>query len=170
MSSTHHGILIHVVFSTKQRFKLLHKDWRDDLFAYMGGIATEHKSKLLRSGGVEDHVHLLMKIHPKFAISDTIKLIKGNSSRWINDNKKIAARFEWQRGYGAFSVSESMSNTVKRYIEIRRNITDNKASRMNTSRFSKSTISNMTVDTCLMTSMLDELVGYSESGGATTGG
>ena len=117
MSSTHHGILIHVVFSTKQRFKLLHKDWRDDLFAYMGGIATEHKSKLLRSGGVEDHVHLLMKIHPKFAISDTIKLIKGNSSRWINDNKKIAARFEWQRGYGAFSVSESMSNTVKRYIE-----------------------------------------------------
>ena len=117
MSSTHHGILIHVVFSTKQRFKLLHKDWRDDLFAYMGGVATEHKSKLLRSGGVEDHVHLLMKIHPKFAISDTIKLIKGNSSRWINDNKKIAARFEWQRGYGAFSVSESMSNTVKRYIE-----------------------------------------------------
>ena len=117
MSSTHHGILIHVVFSTKQRFKLLHKGWRDDLFAYMGGIATEHKSKLLRSGGVEDHVHLLMKIHPKFAISDTIKLIKGNSSRWINDNKKIAARFEWQRGYGAFSVSESMSNTVKRYIE-----------------------------------------------------
>ena len=117
MSSTHHGILIHVVFSTKQRFKLLHKDWRDDLFAYMGGIATEHKSKLLRSGGVEDHVHLLMKIHPKFAISDTIKLIKGNSSRWINDNKKIAARFDWQRGYGAFSVSESMSNTVKRYIE-----------------------------------------------------
>ena len=117
MSSSHHGILIHVVFSTKQRFKILHKDWRDDLFAYMGGIATEHKSKLLRSGGVEDHVHLLMKIHPKFAISDTIKLIKGNSSRWINDNKKIAARFEWQRGYGAFSVSESMSNTVKRYIE-----------------------------------------------------
>ena len=117
MSSSHHGILIHVVFSTKQRFKLLHKDWRDDLFAYMGGIATEHKSKLLRSGGVEDHVHLLMKIHPKFAISDTIKLIKGNSSRWINDNKKIAARFEWQRGYRAFSVSESMSNTVKRYIE-----------------------------------------------------
>ena len=117
MSSSHHGILIHVVFSTKQRFKILHKDWRDDLFAYMGGIATEHKSKLLRSGGVEDHVHLLMKIHPKFAISDTIKLIKGNSSRWINDNKKIAARFEWQRGYGAFSVSESMSNTVKQYIE-----------------------------------------------------
>ena len=117
MSSTHHGILIHVIFSTKQRFKLLHKNWRDDLFAYMGGIAKEHKSTLLKSGGVEDHVHLLLKIHPSFAISDTIKLVKGNSSKWINESKKIAARFEWQRGYGAFSVSESISNTVKRYIE-----------------------------------------------------
>ena len=117
MSSTHHGILIHVVFSTKQRFKVIHKLWRDDLFAYIGGIATEHKSTLLKSGGVEDHVHLLLKIHPSFAIADTVKLIKGNSSKWINENRKINARFEWQRGYGAFSVSESMSETVKRYIE-----------------------------------------------------
>ena len=117
MPSTHHGILIHVVFSTKQRFKLLHADWRDDLFAYMGGIAEDHKSIVLRSGGMEDHTHLLLKIHPSFAISDTVKLIKGNSSKWINENRKINARFEWQRGYGAFSVSESMSDTVKRYIE-----------------------------------------------------
>lgn len=117
MPSTHHGILIHVIFSTKQRFKLLHGDWRDELFAYMGGVAEEHKASLLRSGGVEDHVHLLVKIHPSFAIADTIKLIKGNSSKWINENRKISARFEWQRGYGAFSVSESMSDTVKRYIK-----------------------------------------------------
>ena len=117
MPSTHHGILIHVVFSTKRRFKILAKDWRDDLYAYMGGIATEHKSTLLRSGGMEDHVHLLLKIHPSFAIADTVKLIKGNSSKWINKNGKINARFEWQRGYGAFSVSESMSDSVKRYIE-----------------------------------------------------
>ena len=117
MPSTHHGILIHVVFSTKQRFRVLHRDWRDDLFAYMGGIAGEHKATLLRSGGMEDHVHLLLIIHPSFAISDTVKLIKGNSSKWINENRKINAKFEWQRGYGAFSVSESMSDTVKRYIE-----------------------------------------------------
>lgn len=117
MPSTHHGILIHVVFSTNKRFKLLHKDWRDDLFAYIGGTATEHKSIVLKSGGMEDHVHLLLKTHPSFAISDTVKLIKGNSSKWINDNRRINARFEWQRGYGAFSVSESMSETVKRHIE-----------------------------------------------------
>ena len=116
MPSTHHGILIHVVYSTKQRIKLLHKDWRDELYAIMGGVAKEHKSVLLRSGGVEDHVHLLLKTHPSFAISDTVKLIKGNSSRWINKNRKVSARFEWQRGYGVFSVSESMSDIVKRYI------------------------------------------------------
>ena len=117
MPSTHHGILIHVVFSTKQRFKLLHKDWRDELYAMMGGIAKEHKSVLLRSGGIEDHVHLMLKIHPSYAIADTVKLIKGNSSRWINESHKVSARFEWQRGYGAFSVSESMSDVVKSYIE-----------------------------------------------------
>ena len=87
------------------------------MYAIMGGIAKEHKSVLLRSGGTEDHVHLLLKIHPSFAIADTVKLIKGNTSRWINKNQKVSGRFEWQRGYGAFSVSESMSDTVKRYIE-----------------------------------------------------
>ena len=117
MPSTHHGILVHAVFSTKQRFKSLHVSWRDELYAIMGGIAKEHKSVLLQSGDVEDHVHLLLKIHPSFAIADTVKLIKGNSSRWINDNQKINARFEWQRGYGAFSVSESMAEVVKNYID-----------------------------------------------------
>ena len=117
MPTTHHGILVHVVFSTKQRFKLLNDKWREELFAYIGGIAPEHKSILLKSGGTEDHVHLLLKTHPGFAISETIKLIKGNSSRWVNANQKINARFEWQRGYGIFSVSESMSERVKHYIE-----------------------------------------------------
>ena len=117
MPTTHHGILIHVVFGTKQRFKLLDETWRDELYAVMGGIAKEHKSVLLRAGGIEDHVHLFLKTHPSFAISDTVKLIKGNSSRWINEKRKIKARFEWQRGYGAFSVSESISEVVKRYIE-----------------------------------------------------
>ena len=51
------------------------------------------------------------------AIADTVKLIKGNSSRWINKNQKVSARFEWQRGYGAFSVSESMADVVKRYVD-----------------------------------------------------
>jgi len=117
MPSTHHGILIHVVFSRKQRLKLLQNHWHGDLYAYIGGIVSEHKSVLVRAGGIEDHIHLLLKVHPSFAIADTIKLLKGNSSKWINENQKVPARFEWQRGYGAFSVSESMSETVNRYID-----------------------------------------------------
>lgn len=116
MSATHHGLLIHVIFSTKLRYPLIRDSWRDDLFAYMGGIARDHKATLVASGGVEDHVHLLMKIHPSFAIADTVKLIKANSSRWINETGKVEGRFQWQRGYGAFSVSQSMSDTVKRYL------------------------------------------------------
>ena len=115
--STHSGILIHVVFSTKQRIKLLDESWRNDLFGVMGGNAQTHKGVLLQAGGIEDHVHLLLKTHPSFAIADTVKLIKGNSSHWINQNQKTSAKFAWQRGYGAFSVSESMSSVVKRYIE-----------------------------------------------------
>ena len=114
--STHAGILIHAVFSTKLRFKLLSEVWRDELYAYMGGTIREHRGDLLSAGGVEDHVHLFMRIHPSYAISDTMKLIKANSSRWINENRKISAKFEWQRGYGAFSVSQSMASKVDRYI------------------------------------------------------
>ena len=114
--STHHGILIHVVFSTKYRKRLLLENWRDDLFAYIGGTVREHEGVLIKSGGIEDHAHLLVRFHPKFAISSTIQMFKANSSKWINQTQKTPSRFEWQRGYGAFSVSQSMVETVKKYI------------------------------------------------------
>lgn len=118
--SSHHGILLYVVFSTKYRKPLLDDAWRDDLFAYIGGTVEEHKATLLKSGGIEDHVHLLLRIHPEYAISKTIQLLKANSSAWINRMKKTRAKFEWQRGYGAFSVSQSMSSSVKQYISRQR--------------------------------------------------
>jgi len=90
--------------------------WRDDLFAYVGGTVRDHKSILLASGGIEDHVHLLVKFHPHFSIASTIQLLKANSSKWINKNKKTKSQFQWQSGYGAFSVSQSMAEMVKNYI------------------------------------------------------
>ena len=114
--STHHGILLHVVFSTKYRRPVLADSWRDDLFGYIGGTVKEHKASLLKAGGIEDHVHLLLRIHPEFAISKTVQLLKANSSKWINVNLKPKLPFQWQRGYGAFSVSQSMAETVKNYI------------------------------------------------------
>lgn len=114
--STHHGILLHVIFSTKYRKPYLSDEWRADLLAYIGGIVKDHKSTLLKAGGIEDHVNLLLRVHPEFAISKTVQLLKANSSKWINEQRKLAGRFEWQRGYGAFSVSPSMAETVKNYI------------------------------------------------------
>lgn len=114
--STHHGILLHVIFSTKHRSPLILDSWRDDLFAYIGGTAKDHKTVLLKAGGIEDHIHLLLKLHPPFAGSSTVQLLKANSSKWINEERKTTKPFQWQRGYGVFSVSQSMAATVKNYI------------------------------------------------------
>ncbi len=116
MSQTHHGLLIHVVFSTKLRYPLIKPHWQDELYAFVGGACREHKATLLCAGGVEDHVHLLLKVHPAFAIADTVRHLKANASRWVNNHRKVTARSEWQRGYGAFPVSQSMAGTVKDYI------------------------------------------------------
>ena len=118
--STHHGILIHVVFSTKYRRRLILEPWQDELYGYIGGTAKDHKAVLLKAGGIEDHVYLLLKFHPQFAISKTIQLLKANSSKWLNEGKKTPRKFQWQRGYGAFSVSQSMVESVKRYISNQR--------------------------------------------------
>ena len=114
--SSHHGILVHVVFSTKYRKPMLCESWRDGLFAYIGGTIKEHDAVLIKSGGTEDHVHLLIRFHPKHSISATIKLLKANSSRWINEHQNLPRKFSWQPGYGAFSVSVSNIETVKSYI------------------------------------------------------
>lgn len=120
MPSTHHGILLHIIYSTKNRFKLITDDWRDELHSYIGGVVKEHKASLLEAGGIEDHIHLLVRSHPSYAVADTVRLIKANSSRWINEQRKINAKFEWQKGYGVFSVSQSMRETLSHYIQTQR--------------------------------------------------
>ena len=117
---SYHGIFLHVVFSTKFRKPVLSEDCRAELFAYISGTIEEHKASLIVGGGVEDHIHLLLRTHPGYSISSTIKLLKGNSSRWINEEKKTSSRFSWQPGYGAFSVSKSGLKDVVAYIENQR--------------------------------------------------
>ena len=120
MPSTHSNLLVHVIFSTKNRLKLIADVWRPELFAYMGGAVHEHKASLLEAGGIEDHVHLVVQIHPSFAIADTVRLIKANSSRWVNEEGKVEGRFEWQKGYGVFSVSQSGRDALSQYIRTQR--------------------------------------------------
>jgi putative transposase len=114
--STFTNLLFHIVYSTKYRKPIIEKSWQDELYGYVGGIIRENKGTLLCMGGIEDHVHLLAKFSPTIAISDMLRLIKANSSKMINDQIKPRFPFEWQSGYGAFSVSESQHEKVRAYI------------------------------------------------------
>ena len=117
MASTLTNLLYHVVFSTKNRQRILHKKYREKLYKYIGGIIRGEKSILISIGGTEDHIHIFIKIRPDVTVSHMLKCIKGNSSKWINENKYAEIHFNWQSGYGAFSVSQSSVNAVINYIE-----------------------------------------------------
>ena len=114
--STFTNLLLHIIYSTKYRKPTIHTEWQDDLYGYIGGIVRDQKGKLLKIGGVEDHVHLLAKLGPTIAISDVLRKIKSNSSKWINERSDVSRKFEWQSGYAAFSVSESKLPAVSEYI------------------------------------------------------
>ena len=114
--STFTNLLFHVVYSTKYRKPMIEKIWQDELYGYVGGVIRENKGTLLCMGGVNDHVHLLARFSPTTAISDMLRLIKANSSKMVNEKVKPRIQFEWQSGYGAFSVSESQCEKVRAYI------------------------------------------------------
>lgn len=115
MPSTYSNLLYHIVFSTKDRERLITEDIKEELYRYMAGITREEGGSLLEIGGIEDHVHLLAKFKPSIAVSDMLRLIKTNSSKWLHEEKENL-RFGWQEGYAAFSVSESQAIAVRRYI------------------------------------------------------
>ena len=101
---------VHLVFSTKERRRLIRKDGKAKLWAYLAGICKNYRIFVHEIGGMEDHVHMLIEIPLSIAFADAIKEIKAGSSRWMGP------RFEWQRGFGVFGVSESNVNKVIRYI------------------------------------------------------
>ncbi len=117
MSSTLTNLLYHAVFSTKMRQELITPNLSDELYPYIGGIIRGEKGRMLKIGGTNNHIHILARFSPAISVSEMLRHIKGNSSKWINKEKKSHARFEWQRGYAAFSVSESACETVSQYIE-----------------------------------------------------
>ena len=110
-------ILIHYVFSTKNRQPFLTEDIRPRVFNYMGGIARKNDIQPQIIGGVEDHVHMLVLLPKTLSIAKAIQLIKGGSSRWIHDEFPQLKHFAWQIGYGAFSVSLSNKEYVMNYIK-----------------------------------------------------
>ena len=120
MSGTHTNLLYHLVFSTKQRQPMISDSLAAELHPYLGGIVRGEGGEPLAVGGVADHVHLLVKLKPTIAVSDFLRQLKANSSKWINEEKWKLQKFGWQDGYGAFTVSRSQVTRVVEYIQIQK--------------------------------------------------
>ena len=116
MPSTHLSLHYHLVFSTKDRYPFLVRDWRDQLHAYLGGCLNTIDATPETIGGTEDHVHLLAGLKATHRLSDVLREIKQASSEWVHNEMKVR-KFGWQEGYGAFTVSSSNLAAVKSYIE-----------------------------------------------------
>jgi putative transposase len=109
--------LIHLVYSTKQRQRWIGQAHRDGLFAYQAGIYREWDSPALLIGGVEDHVHSLFALSKNHPLKKIVEEVKKGSSKWMKSDGPKNPDFHWQAGYGAFSVSQSNLEEVRRYIE-----------------------------------------------------
>jgi putative transposase len=117
MSSSYCNLLYHIVFSTKRRDPWLTAEIRSRAHQYLGGAIRHEGGIALIVNGTADHVHILAKLRQDKAVSKLIGELKANSSGWISRTFKEAAGFEWQEGYGAFTVSESQVAKVHSYIE-----------------------------------------------------
>ncbi|MBS0656516.1 MAG: IS200/IS605 family transposase [Verrucomicrobia bacterium] len=115
--STFTKLVYHIVFSTKYRKPLIRDTFCRRLYEYIGGIIRGQNGFLIEVGGVEDHVHLLASLSPVKSVSDSIREIKANASKWSNELSDVTSRFEWQKGYGAFTVSYSQIESVRHYIQ-----------------------------------------------------
>ncbi len=115
MSHTHTNLLTHIVFSTKERLPLITNEIKVELFAYIGGLVKELKGKPVIINGMNDHVHLLVSLPPNVRVSDAMRFVKANSSKWVT--QKFGRPFEWQKGYGSFSVSRSNVDSAVKYIQ-----------------------------------------------------
>jgi len=116
MANTFTSLHFHFVFSTKNRERWLSPEIEQRVWEYLGGIARQNQMKALQVGGVEDHVHLVVGLPPTLTVSRALQLIKGGSSKWIHETFPALAGFEWQDGYGAFTVSKSQLPEVVDYV------------------------------------------------------
>ena len=116
MPRSYTNLIYHIVFATKNRAPLITPDRKERLYEYIGGIVRGLGGILLGINGIEDHIHILVKLRPDKSVSDVLRDLKSNSSGWMHDVFPDARDFSWQNGYGAFTVSVSQIDGVRRYI------------------------------------------------------
>jgi REP-associated tyrosine transposase len=114
MAHRYPNILIHCVFSTKERRNLIPQEVLPKLSKYFAGIGRNHGISVLAGGGISNHSHLLVVLPPDMSVAKAVQVLKANSSRWLREH---GLDFSWQEGYGAFSVSSSNKDAVADYIE-----------------------------------------------------
>ena len=116
MPETYSQLLLHAVFSTKGRRPLLTADVAPQLYKYIGGIIRNQKGALYEIGGIEDHVHIYFRWRTDESISNLMRGLKADSSKWIHETFPALKDFAWQEGYSIFTVSKSQEPAVKKYI------------------------------------------------------
>jgi REP element-mobilizing transposase RayT len=109
-------LLVHLVFSTKRRELLLPPTPYQALHAYAQGIFQSQKCHMIEMNNVADHVHILFDLHRTAALSEVVMHVKKGTSRWLKEQSPDYRNFDWQDGYGAFSIGRSQRNTVVAYI------------------------------------------------------
>jgi REP element-mobilizing transposase RayT len=121
MPNTFTQIYIQIVFAVEGRQNLIHKDYKEELHKYITGIVTNKKQKLIEIDVMPDHTHILIGLKPDMSLSNLVRDIKANSTRFINDKKIIRGKFNWQTGFGAFSYSHSQLGAVIKYVQNQEN-------------------------------------------------
>ena len=116
MANTYTQFYAHLVYAVKNRNSLIKRQWKDDLEKYITGIVHNHKHKMLAIGSMPDHIHIFIGYNVNHLIPDLVEEIKTSSNAWIKQNNLSRFRFEWQKGYGAFSHSRSQIDAVVKYV------------------------------------------------------
>jgi putative transposase len=116
MANTYTQCYFHLVFAVKNRDSLVKKEWKDELEKYISGIVQNHRHKMLAICAMPDHIHILIGYNVNQPIPDLVEEIKTSSNSWIKGRKLSGFKFEWQKGYGAFTNSRSQIDPVAKYI------------------------------------------------------
>jgi putative transposase len=116
ITNTFTQLYIHFVFAVKYRNAVIRPEWENRVQQYITAIVQGNGHKLLAINTVPDHLHMFVGLNPKQSISELIRLVKGDSSEFINKERLTPKKFQWQEGYGAFTNSRSQIDPVVKYI------------------------------------------------------
>jgi len=109
-------VLVHLVFSTKNRAPMIRPEIEPNLHAFLGGIVRDCGCTAIACGGTEDHIHMLCSLSRTIAIASLVEGLKTRSSKWVKTQGRAYDQFHWQNGYGVFSIGKSQEEALKRYI------------------------------------------------------